>query len=91
MGLNLTMANQCFLMDPWWNPGIENQAIDRIYRIGQTRSVSVFRLVIENSIEDRVVKLQDKKCELISRAFGSKSKRLESEVIEDLQNLLKIN
>ena len=89
MGLNLVVANRCFLMDPWWNPSIEDQAIDRIYRISQTRPVSVFRLVIENSIEDRVIELQDKKCELISRAFGSnKPKRLESEIIKDLQNLL---
>src|ERR1043165_7652655 len=89
MGLNLVVANRCFLMDPWWNPSIEDQAIDRIYRIGQTRPVSIFRLVIENSIEDRVIELQDKKCELISRAFGSnKPKRLESEIIKDLQNLL---
>ncbi|CAB4429379.1 unnamed protein product [Rhizophagus irregularis] len=65
LGLNLTAANQCFLMDPWWNPSIEDQAIDRIYRIGQTRPVSVFRIFIENTIEDRVFELQKKKRDLI--------------------------
>ncbi|POG57291.1 chromatin remodeling complex subunit, partial [Rhizophagus irregularis DAOM 181602=DAOM 197198] len=69
LGLNLTAANQCFLMDPWWNPSIEDQAIDRIYRIGQTRPVSVFRFFIENTIEDRVFKLQKKKRDLILQAF----------------------
>ncbi|PKY61794.1 hypothetical protein RhiirA4_282331, partial [Rhizophagus irregularis] len=69
LGLNLTAANQCFLMDPWWNPSIEDQAIDRIYRIGQTRPVSVFRIFIENTIEDRVFELQKKKRDLIFQAF----------------------
>jgi SWI/SNF-related matrix-associated actin-dependent regulator of chromatin subfamily A3 len=58
-------------MDPWWNPSIEDQAIDRIYRIGQTRPVSVFRFFIENTIEDRVFKLQKKKRDLILQAFES--------------------
>ncbi|EXX52544.1 DNA helicase RAD5 [Rhizophagus irregularis DAOM 197198w] len=71
LGLNLTTANQCFLIDPWWNPSIEDQAIDQIYRIGQIRPVSVFRFFIENTIEDHVFKLQKKKCDLILQAFES--------------------
>jgi SWI/SNF-related matrix-associated actin-dependent regulator of chromatin subfamily A3 len=46
LGLNLTVANQCFLIDPWWNPSIEDQAIDQIYRIGQTRPVSVLDFLL---------------------------------------------
>ncbi|CAB4386286.1 unnamed protein product [Rhizophagus irregularis] len=85
LGLNLTAANQCFLMDPWWNPSIEDQAIDRIYRIGQTRPVSVFRFFIENTIEDRVFKLQKKKRDLILQAFESNER---PNIDEALQVLL---
>ncbi|CAG8662573.1 41579_t:CDS:10, partial [Gigaspora margarita] len=82
LGLNLTAADQCFIMDPWWNP---DQAVDRIYRLGQTRPVSIFRFVIENTIEDRVIELQEKKRSMVSQAFGEKirkdaSKRLEEEI-----------
>ncbi|CAB4492028.1 unnamed protein product [Rhizophagus irregularis] len=83
--LNLTAANQCFLMDPWWNPSIEDQAIDRIYRIGQTRPVSVFRFLIENTIEDHVFKLQKKKCDFILQAFESNER---PNIDEALQVLL---
>ena len=84
LGLNLTAANQCFLMDPWWNPSIEDQAIDRIYRIGQTRPVSVFRIFVENTIEDRVFELQKKKRDLIFQAF-EKQKSNESSNIDEAQ------
>ncbi|CAG8521499.1 4910_t:CDS:10 [Dentiscutata erythropus] len=92
LGLNLTAADQCFIMDPWWNPSIEDQAVDRIYRLGQTRPVSIFRFVIENTIEDRVIELQEKKRSMVSQAFGEKirkdaSKRLEAR-LEDLRALL---
>ena len=60
-GLNLTEADYCFVCDPWWNPAAEAQAIDRAHRIGQERPVTVYRLVSADTIEERVVKLQDKK------------------------------
>lgn len=60
-GLNLTTADYCFLCDPWWSPAAEAQAVDRAHRIGQTRPVSVYRLVAENTIEEKVVALQDRK------------------------------
>ena len=88
LGLNLTVANQCFLMDPWWNPSIEDQAIDRIYRIGQTRPVSVFRFFIENTIEDRVFELQKKKRGLIFQAFDEQRSENLNIVDEALQILL---
>ena len=61
LGLNLTCANHVILMDPWYNPTVENQAIDRVHRIGQKRDVNVHRIVIKDSIEDRILQLQDKK------------------------------
>ncbi len=65
-GLNLTEADYCFLLDPWWNPAAESQAVDRAHRIGQTRNVMVYRMVARNTIEEKVVALQDSKRQLIS-------------------------
>ncbi|MGV9709924.1 DEAD/DEAH box helicase [Gordonia sp. NPDC003424] len=63
-GLNLTEADYCFVCDPWWNPAAEAQAVDRAHRIGQTRPVTVYRLVSAGTIEEKVVELQDKKRKL---------------------------
>ncbi|MFC9441754.1 DEAD/DEAH box helicase, partial [Brevibacterium sp. NPDC056947] len=63
-GLTLTEADYVFLMDPWWNPAAENQAIDRAHRIGQTKHVIVYRYVTEGTIEEKVLGLQRKKAEL---------------------------
>jgi SNF2 family DNA or RNA helicase len=65
-GLNLTEADYCFLLDPWWNPATENQAIDRTHRIGQTRPVNVYRLIAANTIEEKVVALARRKAELFA-------------------------
>ena len=65
VGLNLTSANYVILLDPWWNPAAEQQAIDRAHRIGQKVPVTVFRLVSTDTIEDQVVALQDSKRELM--------------------------
>lgn len=72
-GLNLTAANQVIILDPFWNPFIEEQAIDRAHRIGQTRSVRVHRVLVENTVEDRIVALQEKKRELINTALDEKA------------------
>ena len=66
-GLNLTEADYCFLMDPWWNPATELQAVDRTHRIGQTRTVHVYRLIAEHTIEERVLALQARKSELFNK------------------------
>ncbi|MGQ0464047.1 MAG: DEAD/DEAH box helicase [Sporichthyaceae bacterium] len=65
-GLNLTEADYCFLMDPWWNPAAEAQAVDRTHRIGQTRPVMVYRLVAADTIEARVMALKERKAALFS-------------------------
>ena len=57
-GLNLTEADYCFLLDPWWNPAAEAQAMDRTHRIGQTRNVMVYRLVAKDTIEEKVMALK---------------------------------
>jgi len=68
-GLNLVAASHVILFDPFWNPYVEDQAIDRAHRIGQTKEVFVHRLLIEQTVEDRIVELQDKKRELITGAL----------------------
>ncbi|BBZ08846.1 DNA helicase [Mycolicibacterium doricum] len=76
-GLNLTEADYCFLLDPWWNPAVEAQAVDRIHRIGQTRTVMAYRLIARDTIEDKVLALNTRKAELFAsvidggNAFGS--------------------
>lgn len=61
LGLNLTCANRVILLDLWWNPAIENQAIDRVHRIGQTKPVDVHRIFVKDTVEDRILALQQKK------------------------------
>ncbi|ORY60553.1 SNF2 family N-terminal domain-containing protein [Pseudomassariella vexata] len=68
-GLNLTSASQVIIMDPFWNPYIEMQAIDRAHRIGQQNTVKVHRVLIENTVEDRIVLLQEKKRKLVDAAL----------------------
>ncbi|GAA5997106.1 hypothetical protein JCM5350_005383 [Sporobolomyces pararoseus] len=70
LGLNLTIASQVVLMDPWWQPAIEQQAIDRVNRIGQTQKVRVFQIVAEDTVEDKVLEIQASKEKLIAEAFS---------------------
>ncbi len=70
-GLNLTEADYCFLLDPWWNPATEAQAVDRIHRIGQTRNVMVYRLIASGTIEEKVMALKQRKAELFSSVIDS--------------------
>ncbi len=69
-GLNLTAADQVFLVDPWWNPAVEAQAADRAHRIGQARSVGVYRMVSQGTVEERILGLQEKKRALFEAALG---------------------
>jgi SNF2 family DNA or RNA helicase len=64
-GLNLTAADTVFIYDPWWNPSVESQAVDRAHRIGQTKAVSVYRLVTENSVEQKIMALKSKKSKVV--------------------------
>ncbi|MEV8377973.1 SNF2-related protein [Kribbella sp. NPDC056861] len=77
VGLNLTEADYCFLLDPWWNPATEAQAVDRIHRIGQHRAVMVYRLIAKDTIEQKVMELKERKAALFAsvmdegNAFGA--------------------
>ena len=61
VALNLTVASHIFLMDPWWNPAAEYQAIDRAHRLGQQKPIRAVRFVVRNTVEERILRLQDKK------------------------------
>src|SRR5699024_3468205 len=87
-GLTLTEADYVFLLDPWWNPAAESQAIDRTHRIGQTRSVMVYRLVAENTIEEKVLALQQKKAELFTALMDDGDAFSEVISAADIQGLL---
>lgn len=79
-GLNLTSANHVLICEPWWNPAVESQAIDRAHRIGQTKPVSVTRLIAKDSVEERIMELQRKKQELIDGALGEAALRKSSKL-----------
>lgn len=92
VGLNLTSANQIILSDSWWAPAIEDQAVDRVHRLGQTRECRIFRLVVEDTIEDNVLDIQQDKRKLMRLAFGEKKgKRDEVKTgrLADIQRLLR--
>jgi SNF2 family DNA or RNA helicase len=69
-GLNLTAADHVFLLDPWWNPAVEDQAADRAHRIGQERPVTVYRLVAKDTVEERVLDLQERKRHIAAAAIA---------------------
>ena len=85
LGLNLTAAEYVFLLDPWWNPAVEAQAIDRAHRIGQSRRVFAYRLIARDTVEERVLELQQRKrrlAEAILNADGSLMRDLRREDLE---------
>ena len=85
-GLNLTAASYVVLFDPWWNPAVENQAIDRTHRIGQARNVIAYRLLIKDSIEEKIRHLQQKKKALADEVLGEE-RFAQSLTLEDLRFL----
>ncbi|HEB54126.1 MAG TPA: DEAD/DEAH box helicase, partial [bacterium] len=88
-GLNLTAADYVFLLDPWWNPAVEQQAIDRSHRIGQQRTVHAYRLACRGTVEERVLELQDRKRALVEAVLGSERSLLQDLTREDLELLLR--
>ncbi|EQC45793.1 SNF2 family N-terminal domain protein [Bacteriovorax sp. BSW11_IV] len=76
VGLNLTAASYVFIMDPWWNPAVESQAIDRAHRIGQKNNLTVYRPLIKNSVEEKVLKLQEMKKELFNELLPDNDESL---------------
>lgn len=90
VGLNLVSANTVVLADSWWAPAIEDQAVDRVHRLGQTRPTTVWRLVMEGSVEERVLDIQGEKRELVGKAFQEKrnGKKSKETRMADVMKLL---
>lgn len=87
VGLNLTAADYVFILDPWWNPASEMQALNRAHRIGQYKSVFVYRYITSNSIEEKIVRLQEKKSKLAD-TFISSNNPLKDIDIEEILNII---
>jgi superfamily II DNA or RNA helicase len=88
VGLNLTAAEYVFLLDPWWNPAVEAQAVDRTHRIGQTRPVFAYRLVARDTVEEKVLQLQEQKRALADAIVREDQGPLSALTREDLELLL---
>ncbi len=87
-GLNLTRADYVIHLDPWWNPSAENQASDRAYRIGQTRTVFVYKMITKDSIEERVLALQEQKKQLVQSVIQTESSFFKHLTRDDVLGLL---
>ncbi|XP_072971803.1 helicase-like transcription factor CHR28 isoform X4 [Typha angustifolia] len=91
LGLNMVAACHVILLDLWWNPYAEDQAVDRAHRIGQTRPVTVSRLTIQDTVEDRILALQEEKRKMVSSAFGEQSGGHATRLtVEDLRYLFMV-
>lgn len=88
LGLNLTAADYVFLLDPWWNPAIEAQAIDRAHRIGQTRRVTACRLIARDTIGEKILEQQARKRGLADAIISADAGLLRQLTAEDLDLLL---
>jgi SNF2 family DNA or RNA helicase len=87
-GLNLTAAEYVFLLDPWWNPAVEAQAIDRAHRIGQSQRVFAYRLITRNTVEEKVLALQSTKRDLADAIIGANENLIRNITKDDLMLLL---
>lgn len=87
LGLNLTAASFVFIYDPWWNPAAEMQAIDRAYRMGQTKPVTAYRLIMKDTVEEKILELQSKKKDLVKAVISDESSIIKDLSMDDLKYL----
>ncbi len=87
VGLNLTAADYVYIVDPWWNPAVEQQAIDRTHRIGQTKNIFAYRMICKDTIEDKIVQLQEKKRALAKDIISDDTGFVKSLTREDVEYL----
>ncbi|PWU21491.1 MAG: hypothetical protein C5B49_02580 [Bdellovibrio sp.] len=90
LGLNLTAANLCYLMDPWWNPAVESQATDRMHRIGQTKEVRVVRLITRGTVEEKMMELQRLKSSYAEFVSDTEADFLKNLTREDFADLMRM-
>ncbi|MBD0332624.1 MAG: SNF2 helicase associated domain-containing protein, partial [Chitinophagaceae bacterium] len=87
VGLNLTAADYVYIVDPWWNPAVEQQAIDRTHRIGQTKNIFAYRMICKDTIEDKIMQLQEKKRTLAKELIADDATFIKSLTKEDVMYL----
>lgn len=87
-GLNLTAADYAYILDPWWNPAVEAQAIDRAHRLGQTRTVNAYRIICRDTVEEKILQLQATKRELADSIVEANESLISQLSLDDLQLLL---
>jgi superfamily II DNA or RNA helicase len=87
VGLNLTAADYVYIVDPWWNPAVEQQAIDRTHRIGQTKNIFAYRMICVDTIEDKIMQLQERKKTLAKELISDESGFVKSLTKEDVEYL----
>lgn len=87
VGLNLTAADYVYIVDPWWNPAVEQQAIDRTHRIGQTKNIFAYRMICKDTIEDKILKLQERKRVLAKELIADDTSFVKSLTKEDVEYL----
>jgi len=88
VGLNLTAADYVFILDPWWNPAVEAQAVDRAHRIGQQRPVFVYKFISQGTVEEKILALQKRKLQLVSDLITTDEAVIKSLTREDIEELL---
>lgn len=88
VGLNLTQADYVFILDPWWNPAVEQQAIDRSHRIGQNKKVFIYKFITKDTVEEKILALQNRKKRLASSLITTEESFIKSLSKEDIQEIL---
>ncbi len=87
LGLNLTAADTVIMVDPWWNPMSENQSIDRVYRIGQTKKVLVYKIITKGTVEEKILQLQKRKRDVFSNVIEGSQSLISKMSLEDIREL----
>jgi len=90
VGLNLVEANNVLLIDPWWNPAIEEQAMERVHRIGQKKFVRAYKFITENSVEEKMMEIQKRKKELLNMLFNCDKEEIKRRNLEDLKEIFEV-
>ena len=87
VGLNLTAADYVVHVDPWWNPAVEMQATDRTHRIGQDKPVFIYKLIVRESVEEKILELQERKRALVTQLIATESSFFKSLTADDVAAL----
>jgi SNF2 family DNA or RNA helicase len=88
VGLNLTEADYVFILDPWWNPAVEQQAIDRTHRIGQTKNVFIYKFITKDTVEEKILALQQRKLSLSRALITTEDSFIKSLTADDIKEIL---